>query len=158
MENFDQHKTEVVFKTCLLLVRHFKNLIEYQQNTNQIRVGYNSRIFQHMLHRENHFVTLGNSEKLSDGVPAHPEHVVPCAYMIDELDRLIKEGRHSDEELARALQKNWKIAYITKDEARYLDFGLKLKSRMPQGWDFMTGRPEERLEAAGIKLVQVQSQ
>lgn len=153
MSNIDSYKEDVVFKTCLLLIKHFKNLIEYQQKTNQIRVGYNSRIFQHMLHREQHFVVLGNSEKLSEGVPSHPEHVVPCAYMIDELDRLIKEGKYSDEELARALQKNWKLAYITKDEADHLDFGLKLKSRMPPEWDFMTGRPEDRLDLAGIKLV-----
>ena len=83
----------------------------------------------------------------------HPEHVVPCSYMIENLESLIKTGQYSKDELAHALQKNWKIAHITKEEANCLDFELKLKSSMPEDWDFMTGRPEERLERAGIKLI-----
>ena len=87
------------------------------------------------------------------------EHVVPCSYMIDELDKLIKQKDYSDEELATALQKNWKVARITLEEAGYLDAksGAGLKSKMPDGWDFMVGRPEERLEVAGIKLLPKQS-
>ena len=64
-----------------------------------------------------------------------------------------KLKRYTQEELAHALQKNWKVAHITKEEAKFMDFNLKLKSTMPKGWDFMTGRPETRLEAAGIRLI-----
>jgi identified by metaGeneAnnotator len=79
--------------------------------------------------------------------------------MIDELDKLIKRNEYSDEELATALQKNWKVARITLEEAKYLDakLGAGLKNKMPDGWDFMVGRPEERLEVAGIKLLPKQA-
>ena len=73
--------------------------------------------------------------------------------MIEKLEGLIKENKYTEEELALALQKNWKVAHITKEEADFMDFDLKLKSTMPEDWDFMTGRPEIRLEAAGIKLI-----
>lgn len=56
--------------------------------------------------------------------------------------------------MATALQKNWQIAYITKDEMNYLDTksGLNLKSTMPKNWDFITGDPEIRLKMANIEL------
>ena len=63
--------------------------------------------------------------------------------MMYELERLIKEGKHSDEELARALQKNWKVADLTEEETQKLNVELKLKSTMPEGWDFTTGNPED---------------
>ena len=68
-------------------------------------------------------------------------------------------NEYSDEELATALQKNWKVARITLEEAKYLDakLGAGLKNKMPDGWDFMVGRPEERLEVAGIKLLPEQA-
>ncbi len=73
--------------------------------------------------------------------------------MIETLEGLIKAKKYTEEELAHALQKNWKVAHITKEEANFMDFNLKLKSVMPEDWDFMTGRPEVRLELAGIKLI-----
>lgn len=160
MENLEKRTQEVVFQTCLLLIKHFRNLIEFQNETNQIRLGYNSRIFEHMLHKEDSFVFLGKSEKAAATTDrCRLEHAVPCSYMIDELDKLIKQKDYSDEELATALQKNWKVARITLEEAGYLDAksGAGLKSKMPDGWDFMVGRPEERLEVAGIKLLPKQS-
>lgn len=160
MENLEKRTQEVVFQTCLLLIKHFRNLIEFQNETNQIRLGYNSRIFEHMLHKEDSFVFLGESEKAAATTDrCRLEHAVPCSYMIDELDKLIKQKDYSDEELATALQKNWKVARITLEEAGYLDAksGAGLKSKMPDGWDFMVGRPEERLEVAGIKLPPKQS-
>jgi len=95
---------------------------------------------------------LGQSEKVTQE-NKYLEHVVPCGYMMYELERLIKEGKHSDEELARALQKNWKVADLTEEETQKLNVELKLKSTMPEGWDFMTGNPEDRLTQAGIKLI-----
>ena len=114
MENLEKRTQEVVFQTCLLLIKHFRNLIEFQNETNQIRLGYNSRIFEYMLHKEDSFVFLGESEKAAATTDrCRLEHVVPCSYMIDELDKLIKQKDYSDEELATALQKNWKVARIT---------------------------------------------
>lgn len=148
-------RDELLYKTCLLLVQHYKNLVEHHKNSRE-RIGYHSRLFQHILHPEEAFCYLGRSEKvdLKDNLQnSRPEHVVPCSYMIKQLDRLIIEGKYSDKVLAEALQKNWKIARITHEEARKLDFELKLKNEMPEGWDFMTGDPKARLEQAGIKLV-----
>ena len=59
-----------------------------------------------MLHKEDSFVFLGESEKAATATSrCRLEHVVPCSYMIDELDKLIKRNEYSDEELATALQK-----------------------------------------------------
>lgn len=149
------NKEDLVYKTCLLVVQHIKDLIAYEQTTG-IRLGYHSRLFQHLLHPEEDFILLGYSKKLLQDEQAlrHPEHIVPCSYMIWELERLIRERNYPDDELAQALQKNWKIAYITKDESYFLDGkeGLNLKSTMPEGWDFMTDNPEARLKLANIEL------
>ena len=145
-------KNKLIFQTCLLLVRHITNLVEHEKSTG-VRIGYHSRIFDSLLHPQEYFISLGKSEKLLDGVQGRIEHVVPCAYIVEKLEELIKEQKYTQEELAHALQKNWKVAHITKEEAKFMDFNLKLKSTMPKDWDFMTGRPEIRLEAAGIRLV-----
>ena len=145
-------KNKLIFQTCLLLVGHITNLVEHEKSTG-IRIGYHSRIFDALLHPQEHFISLGKSERLLDGVQGRIEHVVPCAYIIEKLEELIKEQKYTQEELAHALQKNWKVAHITKEEADFMDFDLKLKSTMPKDWDFMTGRPEIRLEAAGIRLI-----
>lgn len=148
-------KKELIYQTCLSVVKHIKNLIAYENDTG-IRKGYHSRLFQHLLHPEQDFLLLGCSKKLlqDQNSTAHPEHIVPCSYMIWELERLIRENQYSDEVLATALQKNWQIAFITKDEMYYLDTkaGLNLKSAMPENWDFITGDPEIRLKMANIEL------
>ena len=46
MGNLEKRTQEVVFQTCLLLIKHFRNLIEFQNETNQSRLGYNSRVFE----------------------------------------------------------------------------------------------------------------
>ena len=149
-------KEELVFKSCLLLVLHIKDLITHEKRTGK-RIGYHSRIFQHFLHPEKKFVLLGESRKINENKDSdhHPEHIVPCAYMIKELERLLKEEKYSDECLARALQKHWKIVHITREEAKRLDTDLKLKDKMPDGWDFMESCSEARLKKARIEIVPV---
>ncbi|MCF7977140.1 MAG: hypothetical protein K9L82_03840 [Chromatiaceae bacterium] len=139
-------KDELVYLTSLLLVKHFKNLVGAGN------IGFNSRIFQHMLHWEYEFVGIGQSVDVIDGVDVHPEHVVPCAVMIDECRRLIEEKQLSDEEIAKFLQKHWKIVKITKEQARYIDFQLGYKSKMPSGWKFETGETLARLTEANIDI------
>jgi len=43
---------------------------------------------------------------------------------------------------------------ISKDEQRYMDYDLKLKTTMPDGWRFGIDSPMSRLDAAGIELIQ----
>lgn len=145
MNQKTQH--QIVYKTCLLLVRHFKNLTELDS------YGFNSRIFEHMLHPERHFVFAGTSASVTPDAKTHPEHIVPCAVMIHECKRLIKEGLLPEEEIAALLQKHWKVAIITKEEQKCLDFEKGLKSTMPDGWRFEDGDTFARLNNAGIRLV-----
>ena len=139
-------KNELVYKTCLLLVQHFRNLLDAKFG------GFNSRIFQHMLHWEYEFVGIGESIELKDESTFHPEHVVPCAVLISETCRLIELNVLSNEEIATLLQKHWKIAKITKEQAKHIDYKLGYKSSMPKDWSFETGNTLARLELAKITL------
>lgn len=113
----------------------------------------NSRIFNYILHPEHRYVHCGNSVAVLSGERAHPEHIVPCAFLLKQVIRLIEEGRHSDEQIAEMLQRHWKIVTITKEEAKRLDSELKLKSSMPADWCFETGDSFARLKKANIEFV-----
>ncbi len=139
-------KDEVVYETCLLIVRHFRNLLQYKIN------GFNTRLFSHMLHPERDFVFLGTSVEAKSASQLHPEHVVPCAVLIGECCRLISEGQ-ADEMVAKLLRKHWKIALITKEQATELDHTRKWKSTMPPDWNFETGDTLERFDLANIQII-----
>ena len=49
-----KHRDELLYKTCLLLVQHYKNLVEHHKNNGE-RMGYHTRLFQHILHPEEAF-------------------------------------------------------------------------------------------------------
>jgi hypothetical protein len=146
-------KEGLVYRTCVLLVQHFRNLIEARAGG--FNCGFHSRIFQHMLHREFDFVGIGQSAEVTNESGFHPEHVVPCAVLISETCRLIEENGLSDTEIAKLLQKHWKIARITKEQARQMDVGLGYKSEMPSGWCFEFGETLARLDAARITLLPI---
>ena len=139
----------IVVETCKLIIHHYRNLIQYSPDRS---IGFNTRIFSHMLHPELHFVSAGKSTEVNGESATHPEHIVPCAVLIAESKRLIREGKLSDDEIAKLLAKHWKVATITKAEAHRLDYELGLKSNMPDGWSFEHGDTLERLNTAGIKL------
>ncbi|MCK9620086.1 MAG: hypothetical protein M0R47_06065 [Methylobacter sp.] len=142
-------KEELVYRTCVLLVQHFRNLIKARAGG--FNCGFHSRIFQHMLHWEFDFVGVGQSAEVTNESGFHPEHVVPCAVLIRETLRLIEENVLSDTEIAKLLQKHWKIARITKEQASEID--KHYKSEMPPGWCFESGETLARL--AHIKLVPI---
>ena len=139
-------KSEIVIKASRLLVTHFRNLIDYGE------AGFNTRIFKHMLHPEEHFVFAGTSISVTSDSLTHPEHVVPCAVLINECKRLIKNDAHSDGQIAILLAKHWKIVKITKEEQQRVDYELGYKSKMPDGWCFENGDTFERLHRANIVL------
>ena len=68
-------KDEIIYKTSLLLVQHFKQCLEDGRGTH-------SRIFNFILHPEENYVLAGQSQAVVDGAKKHPEHVVPCAVLI----------------------------------------------------------------------------
>jgi len=139
-------KEEIVYRTCLTVVRHIRNHVEEE------RGGVHTRLFSHILHPEEEFVYIGQSPEVVSASNIHPEHVVPCVVLIEETRRLIKEGKLGDEEIAKLLQKHWKIAFITKDQAKLVDYDLGYKSKMPDGWCFETGDSLARLNEANITL------
>ena len=139
-------KDEIVFRTCQIIVKHIRNHVE------EGRDGIHSRIFSHFLHPEIEFVYLGKSPETTSTTDHHPEHVVPCTTLIIETRKLISEGRLNDDEIAKLLQKHWKIATITKIQARKLDVELGYKWNMPEGWNFETGETLARLKEAKITL------
>ena len=140
-------REELVFQTCLIIVQHFKNLIVAGVG------GFNSRIFQHMLHWEYDFVGIGQSAEVTDESGFHPEHIVPCAVLVKETCRLIEENKLNDNEIASLLKKHWKIVKVTKEQAREIDFSLGYKSTMPAGWNFETGDTLARLNEAKINVI-----
>lgn len=104
-----------------------------------------SRIFEVLVPDE--FVIDGSS--MSGG--SYREHVVPCCVIRDGCMAMFRQGRSLDEVTA-AIHDNLRIVMITTEEARMLDYGLKLKTKMPEGWVFGEGDPLARLTAAGIVL------
>jgi hypothetical protein len=98
-------------------------------------------------------------KKNNDGI--WREHPVPCDLIIKKAVDMIKErrtGKVIDEEViadvAKMIQRNLMIVWITKSEADRLDNQLGLKTTMPQGdgWDPFKDDPLSRLKAGGIRV------
>lgn len=140
-------KEEVHYRACRVLISLFRDQIESGKNC------VHSRIFNYVLHPEKDYVGCGVSLEARAGDSLHNEHIVPCIVLIKECFRLIKEKNHSDDEIAKLLQKHWKIATISKNEAKQLDSELKLKSKMPEGWRFEDGDTFARIKLAGVKII-----
>ncbi|WP_156167512.1 hypothetical protein [Thioalkalivibrio versutus] len=138
--------SESVFRASSLLVKHFKDCIARGGK------GRHSRVFTYFLHPEEDFVSVGQSQEILDGQPAHPEHVVPCSVLIEEACRLLEQGT-PEEDVARLLSKHWKIVFVSKNQAAYLGSkeGLNMKHCMPNGWNFENGDTYERLREANIE-------
>ena len=140
--------SDYIFKTCKLLVDYFKLAIEYNESS------FHTRIFVHVLHPQEKFLFSGESINIKDTTITYLEHVVPCVVLGDEVIRLIKENKLSNDEIATLLQKHWKVARITKEEQKYLDLkkNLNLKSSMPKGWNFEEGDTFARFKLGKIIL------
>ena len=95
----EAQKTQIVLKTCILLVSHFRNLHENKG------LGFHTRLFSHILHPEREFVFAGRSVNVNQDTDTHPEHIVPCAVLISECRRMISQGA-TDEQIAPLLAKH----------------------------------------------------
>lgn len=105
-----------------------------------------SRLFDTLIHTP--LITLGTSSNGS----GHIEHVVPCVVIRDEAFAMFWEGKPLDD-VEKMVGRLLRIAHITKEEARHIDYQLGLKTSMPPGWDLETGAITARLDAGGIALV-----
>lgn len=146
------NKQELIYQTSLILAEHFSNCIERKKAGSPL--GIHSRVLSHILHPEADFVAVGRSQEVIDGAVAHPEHIVPCSTIIWESIRLLEEGKPK-EEVAKLMTKHWKIVFISKEEASFIDTkkGLNLQYSMPENWNFETDDSFERLNLAGIKVL-----
>lgn len=143
-------KSELIQTACERLIYHFAMLNQCEETGGY---GFHTRIFSHYLHPEARFVYAGKSRDIEVGAPQRLEHVVPCAVLISESNRLISEGKLPQSEIAKLLAKHWKVAHISKREQQRMDYEQGMKSQMPQGWTFEDGDTMARLDQAGISLL-----
>ncbi len=146
------NKQESIYQASLILVEHFSNCIERKKAG--ISLGIHSRILSHILHPEVDFVAVGRSQEVINGAIPYPEHIVPCATIIWESIRLLEEGKEK-KDVAKLIAKHWKIVFISKEQASFIDTkqGLNLQHSMPENWNFETDNSFERLNLAGIKVL-----
>jgi hypothetical protein len=107
-----------------------------------------SRIFDVLIRPS--LILYGVSEKGT----GHTEHLVPCSLIRDQAFKMLWDDKDVGA-VATMLQRTLKIAYITKEEARFIDFGLGLKTTMPGDWCFERGAVTARLDIAGVRLTLV---
>ena len=79
------------------------------------------------------------------------EHVVPCSYLARECVQAFLDGG-SVAQVAALLDRYLKIVHITLKERQHLDFELKLRNCMPNGWRFGVDDAFARLNAAQIAI------
>ena len=116
-------------------------------------LNHHSRMFQYLFRDE--LYDLGPSVELQKAKDSgevkkeYQEHIVPLVWMRDTADKMFKENQ-TEKEVADMLECCFRIAWLTAEEAKQLN---KInKTGMPTGWDWKTGKPEDRLEKAGIHL------
>jgi len=78
------------------------------------------------------------------------EHLVPIDFMFQNSVEMIKSGAE-DEVVVDYWRRNLKVAYITQEQADYIDYDLELKTVMTEGWKDGDS-PFARLHAADIAI------
>lgn len=79
---------------------------------------------------------IGRGESVSrTKEDSYREHVVPCIMIHNETIRMVLAGA-TKVDVAQMIATNLAIVRITKAEADKLDHKLKLKTTMPDGWNF----------------------
>lgn len=108
--------------------------------------GFDTRFFERPFIHD-HMVWRGKSVNGT----GYREHIVPRIVIRDGCLRMFSEGASLDE-VQHAIIIHLGIVEITLQEARYLDYDLKLKTTMPSGWRFGIDDPFARLGAARIRI------
>jgi hypothetical protein len=94
------------------------------------------------------------------------EHAVPSDLIISKAVEMIKNNKSSElidnkiiYEVAKMIQRNLILVWITIPERELIDYTLKLQTTMPQGdaWDPFKDDPLSRFEVAGIKIYDSES-
>lgn len=79
------------------------------------------------------------------------EHVVPCSYLASKCVQVFLDGG-TVTQVAELLDRYLKIVHISLEERQHLDFELKLRNRMPDGWHFGIHDAFARLTVANIAI------
>lgn len=132
------------FERVAWVLHHFW---EEQKDLEPRAARVHSRIFEFLIPVE-YVIVMGRSVN-GDG---YVEHVVPCAVIRDLAFKLFWDNK-TVRDVAQMIGRLLRVAHITKEEARRLDYVHHLKDRMPDGWDHETGSVTARLEIAGIELM-----
>ncbi len=83
------------------------------------------------------------------------EHLVPCVMIHNHIIEMIQSDKTLTE-VAKVISHHLKIAYIKPDEAKTLDYEMKLRTSMPNGWNWGDSIMA-RLNAAQIELHNLKS-
>jgi len=97
-------REQIVLRASEVIVRIVRNHVE------ENRGGFHTRLFEHVLHPERHFVCIGKSQEaaLIPESEVHPEHVVPCLELFMQVKRLVQENKIPDHEISALLKSTGK--------------------------------------------------
>lgn len=139
--------------------RAYRRLARHIWRMQSPDVGKHSRVFDFYIPAKE--IQRGRSKKAPDK-GFHPEHVVPCAYILQHccsvLTALRGDATVSPEELSirrlvPLIKKLLAIVKIDESERKRLDYGdLALKDRMPDKWNVETGCIFQRLHDADPRI------
>lgn len=107
--------------------------------------GGDTRLFDWLV--SDAYTCVGRSVNGSE----YREHLVPRALIRDICIELYDEGA-SIEYVAGVIRKLLKVAWISREEANYIDAELGLRTRMPDGWEYTSGDYMARLRAGKVSL------
>lgn len=131
-----------------ILTRRAKRLAELLKDHWDEGLGFDTRFFEPPFIHD-HLVMRGRSAKGG----GYREHIVPRVVIRNGCLSMLETGATTTD-LQHAIIAHLGIVDITREEARFLDFELKLKTVMPRGWRFGVDSPLARIEAAQIALVE----
>jgi len=133
---------EAFRRTAYVLYSHWR--ISNKEEKEKLECGGHSRLFEVLI--ADSYVIKGKS--LNGGT--YREHIVPCVMIRDRAYLMFNNG-YTIEDVADMIEKNLIIILLTKQEREKIDNELKLKTKMPDGWQFGDD-PYARLKMANIEV------
>lgn len=133
------------FDRAAWVLKHFW---EEQLNDIKREARVHSRLFDPLVPRI--YIEMGTSKNGG----GHIEHLVPCVVLRDLAFKMYWDNK-TEKDVSEMLGRLLRIARISAAEAHHLDHVCKLKTRMPDGWNYETGDVLARLVAANIELIPI---
>lgn len=138
----DEEKREEAFlRAANALFSHWK--ISNEEEKKSCECETHTRLFDLLI--SDKYIIKGESIKGNE----YREHIVPNSLIITHSYEMFNNG-YLVRDVAKMIEKNLVIIRISKEEQKKLDVELKLKTKMPDGWEF-GDNPFKRLDIAGIK-------